>query len=330
MPYCRGRCQLAALPQVGLTRPVRWASLARIAAARGAQEVAIKIEMLRCFQAVAEHGSLTGAAEALGRTPSAISMTLRQFEDHVGAPLFESARKSRLTPLGELIRAEAARELLHYARTIDSITALARAEAGHVRLSCTPSVAQTVMPPILRGFTAARPGVSIDMRDADSDAVRRHLLEGRADIGLATLPALPGFRRELLFSDPYGVVCPAGHPLARDWPRLTWSDLAGVGFIANGLCAQIGDDAFQPILAASRLMVRNTASILSMVRSGAGVTILPQMAFAPEFGDLAFLPLADADARREVWMMTPDPGSLSPAAEALADAIRRWDLHGQR
>lgn len=284
--------------------------------------MAIKIEMLRCFQAVADHGSLTGAAEALGRTPSAISMMLRQFEDHIGAPLFVSARKSHLTPLGTLIRAEATRELLHYARTIDVIEALSRAEAGNVRLSCTPSVAQTIMPPILRSFIAARPGVRIDMRDADSDAVQRDLIEGRADIGLATLPPMPGFGRELLFSDSYGVVCPTGHPLARHRHHLTWGNLTGVDFIANGLCAQITDADFLPILAASKLMVRNTASILSMLRAGAGVTILPRLALLPEFQGFEFLPLADIGTRREVWLVTPDASSLSPAAQAMVDAIR--------
>ncbi|PVA11110.1 LysR family transcriptional regulator [Pelagivirga sediminicola] len=289
--------------------------------------MAIKIEMLRCFHAVADHGSLTGAADALGRTPSAVSMMLRQFEDHVGAPLFESTRKSRLTPLGALIRDEAARALMHHARTIDAIEALAQARAGHVRLSCTPSVAQMIMPRVLRDFIKARPGVRIDMRDADSDAVRRHLIEGRADIGLATLPILPGFRRELLFSDAYGVICPAGHPLSRTQGGVGWHDLDGAAFIANGLCAQITDPDFQPVLAASNLMLRNTASILGMVRAGAGVTVLPRMALPLDFTDLVFLPLAGTQTRREVWMVTPGPGGLSPAAEALAAAIRAADMN---
>jgi len=283
--------------------------------------MAIKIEMLRCFQAVADHGSLTGAAEVLGRTPSAISMMLRQFEDHIGAPLFESARKSRLTPLGELIRTEAARELAHYGRTIEAIEALSRAQAGNVRLSCTPSVAGSVMPAILRDFVATRPGLRIELRDTDSGTVQRDLIEGRADIGIATLPPLPGFRRELLFSDAFGVVCPAGHPLGKDWDQLTWPDLAEVDFIDNGLCTQITDADFQPILAASRLMVRSTASILSMVRAGAGVTILPELAVPPEFTDLAFFPLANSAARREVYMVRPPATEIAPAAEALAEAI---------
>lgn len=291
--------------------------------------MAIKIEMLRCFQAVADHGSLAGAAEALGRTPSAVSMMLRQFEDHIGAPLFESARKSRLTPLGTLIRAEAMRELSHFQRTIAAIEGLARAEAGNVRLSCTPSVAQTIMPPILQTYMRACPGVRIDMSDTDSATVQRDLIEDRADIGLASLAPMPGFERALLFSDPYGVVCPIAHPLAENWQELDWGDLEGIDFIANGLCQQIPDEGFRPILARSNLMVRNTASILSMVRAGAGVTILPQLAVLPEFLDLEFLPLANTRTRREVWMVTPPRAGMSPAAQALAETILAADIAAQ-
>ena len=178
----------------------------------------------------------------------------------------------------------------------------------------------------------AWPGKSIGkqlgslMRDTDSAAVQRHLIEGRADIGIASLPPLPGFQRDLLFSDPYGVVCPVGHALMQDWQQLTWADLHGVRFIANGLCSQITDTGFQPILAACNLMVRNTASLLTMVRAGAGVTILPQLAVLPEFPDLAFLPLANTEARREVWLMTLPDSSASPAVNALAQAIRDEDL----
>lgn len=288
--------------------------------------MAIKIEMLRCFASVAEHGSLTGAAETLGRTPSAISMMLSQFEDHIGAPLLESARKSRLTPLGAMIRAEALRELAHFDRTTRTIEGFARAEGGTVRLACTPSVAQTIMPPILQAYRAARPGVRIEMSDTDSATVQRDLTEERADIGIATLPHLPGFERQLLFSDPYGAVCPIDHPLSRNWAKLTWADLAGLPFIANGLCAGIPDPGFQPILAASSLFVRNTASILSMVRAGAGITILPQLAVLPDFLDLEFLPLSNTQTRREVWMLSQPSSALSPAAQALAEAIRTAEI----
>jgi DNA-binding transcriptional LysR family regulator len=292
--------------------------------------LAIKLEMLRCFHAVAKHGSLAEAAQSLGRTPSAISMMLRQFEDHIGAPLFESARKSKLTPLGRQIQAETARELNHFDRTIASIEGLSRAEMGHVRLAVTPSVAQAVMPPILQAYIKAHPSVRIEMRDADSTTIQHELEADHADIGLGSLPPMPGFDRELIFTDRFGVVCPTNHPLARNWSELTWANLEGVDFIENGLCAHIHNEEFKHILNASRLMVPNTASILSLVRAGSGVTILPELAVLPDFIDLEFLPLADQSARREVWMLTPQPPILTPAAEALAESIRQADISTPR
>jgi DNA-binding transcriptional LysR family regulator len=275
---------------------------------------------------VADHGSLAEAANALGRTSSAVSMMLKQFEDHIGAPLFESSRKSRMTPLGEMILAEASREVAHFDRTVMAIEGLSRAEQGHVRLAVTPSVAQTIMPPILQSYLKQHPGVSIEMIDADSQSVHRELVSERADIGMGTLPAINGFERHLAFTDAYGVVCPLNHPLARNRKRLGWSDLEGLNFIANGLCIHIKDEGFQPILKSSHLMVRNTASLLSLVRAGLGVTLLPELSMLQQDDELDFLPLTDSATRREVWIATPPETMLTPAARALARAIRQADF----
>jgi len=291
--------------------------------------MSIKIEMLRCFRAVVDHGSLAEAATMLGRTPSAVSMMLKQFERHVGAPLFETARKSRLTPLGQLIHAEARRELDHFDRTISAIEGLSRAELGFVRLSVTPSLAQSILPPILKRYLKDHPNVRIDMADMDSTAVHQDLQAERADIGLASIGALQGFDCHPLYSDPFGVICRRDHPLAQGRDRLTWTDLEGVDFIANGLCGQIRNEGFAPILGSARLMVRNTASLLGLVKAGVGVTLLPRLVVLPEAIDLAFLPLADVDARREVWMITQPRQMLTPAARALADAIHMARITGE-
>ncbi|MGX0877641.1 DNA-binding transcriptional LysR family regulator [Roseovarius sp. MBR-154] len=284
--------------------------------------MSIKIEMLRCFRTVADHGSLSEAAAILGRTPSAVSMMLKQFEEHIGAPLFETARKSRLTPLGELVLHEAGRGLSHFDRTLSAIEGLSRAERGHVRLAVTPSAAQVIMPPVLERFLRERPGVRIDLTDSDSATVQQDLLAERADIGLASLPPLPGLERDLILTDAFGLVCRADDPLIGNWPGHGWAALGETPFIANGLCKYISDPAFVPVLSAAPLMVRNTASILSLVRAGVGVTVLPELTVLPGSHDLAFLPLPGAGARRQLWMVTQPAHLMTPAALVLATAIR--------
>ena len=283
--------------------------------------MAIKIEMLRCFQAVVDHGRLSDAAVALGRTSSAVSMMLKQFEDHIGAPLFETTRKARLTTLGEQVYQEARRELDHFDRTVATLDGLSRSQAGYVRLAVTPSVATVILPPIIQAFLADHPGVRIEMHDMNSAAVQRELLNERADIGLASIGPAPGLERQKLFTDPFGVVCRADNRLARDWARLTWDDIAGEDFITNGLCSLITDRRFQPVLQDSRLTVPNTASLLALVRAGVGITVLPKLAVPPDFNDLVFLPMADASIRREVWMATPSRTRLSPVARDFTQAI---------
>ncbi|WP_299719051.1 LysR family transcriptional regulator [uncultured Tateyamaria sp.] len=283
--------------------------------------MAIKLEMLRCFTAVAQRGSLADAAEALGRTPSAVSMMLKQFEEHVGAPLFETARKSRLTPLGRLIYDEARREVSHFAKTVSVIEGMARSEFGYLRLAVTPSVASVVLPPVVQAFVAAHPQIQIDIRDMDSGAIADELSRDRADVGIGSLPEIDGMTRRALFSDAFGVVCRADAPLARDWDSLTWSDMADHRLISNGMCEMITDPDFQPILAGSRMRVPNLTSLLSLVREGVGITVLPRMALSQAQSDLVFLPLTDVTARRTVHMVTARPAHLAPAVQAFTALV---------
>lgn len=286
--------------------------------------MAIKIEMLRCFAAVARSGNLADAAESLGRTPSAISMMLKQFETHLGASLFESERKSRLTALGRYALGEAMRELDHFERTVTSIESFARSDSGFVRVAAVPSVAEAILPEVARGFLRDRPGVRIDIRDMDSVAVLRELERERVDFGLATgVGARPDIDREALFSDAFGVVCRADHPLADDHLPLNWNALAAWPFIANGLCGHIADEGFQRVFAASQLIVRSTTSLLALVRAGVGVTVLPRLVVQSAERELVFLPVADTDARRRIDILSRAHAGLSPAAQSFIDAVRR-------
>ena len=177
------------------------------------------------------------------------------------------------------------------------------------------------MPPIVARFRAEQPHVHVEMRDMDSAAVVAALRADEADIGLASAGPAPDLERAPLFSDPFGLVCPADHPLAAR-ESCAWADLADTAFIANGLCTLIPDEGLGPILAGAGLTVPNTTSLLALVRAGMGVTILPRLAAAGD-GALAFVPLAGVATRREVHLLTRPHRNLAPAARAFAAAVRR-------
>lgn len=284
----------------------------------------IKIDMLRCFVAVAESGNLADAAERLGRTPSAVSMMLKQFEEHLNAPLFESERKSRLTALGAFTLDQATRELEHFERTIAAIDHFSKAKAGFVRVAAVPSVAEAVLPIVVRDFLRDHPGVQIDIRDMDSAAVLRELDRERVDLGLATASGAGAeIVREELFSDAFGVICRPDHPLAEEPAPIEWPALDPWPFIANGICQHITDEHFQKIFVGSRLMVRNTTSLLALVRAGVGVTVLPRLAIERAENTLRFLPVADPSARRRIDVLRRNHNKPTPADLAFEAAIRR-------
>lgn len=283
--------------------------------------MAIKIEMMRCFQAVADRGNLASAAEALGRTPSAVSMMLSHLEDEIGAPLFEAPRKSRLTPLGRMILTEVRAALQHFDRRVRAIESMARADVGLVRLAVTPSVAAAVLPAIVAAFCRAHPSVQIEMRDMDSASAIREIRAERADIAVATAgSATDDMTCRPLFDDAFGLVCHSGHPLAGR-ARFGWRDLVDETFIANGLCRLIADPEFAPIVETARLAVPNTTSLLALVRAGLGVSVLPRLAVPANDADLAFIAHESGALRREIHLVTPPHRHLPPAARAFCEAI---------
>lgn len=275
--------------------------------------MALTVDMLRCFQAVARHGSLAEAAAVLGRTPPAVSVMLRNFEERVGAPLFETTRKARLTPLGKSIYKTIQAHLEEFDRVQSVIEGAAKAEAGRVRLAVTPTVATALMPQVVNEFSRAYPKVLIEVHDMDSAAVRRELERERADIGIATMSKLNGFERKRLISDELGLLCSSEHPLAARETPLTWKAIEQHKFISNGLCGLIDAPEFRPILENSVLSVSNHASLLAFIRANVGVTVLPQLAIPMKDNDLVFQPMPGKTQERMLYLFHQPSRMVSPA-----------------
>lgn len=288
--------------------------------------MSIKLEMLRCFEVVAKSGSLIDAAEKLGRTPSAVSMMLKQFEEIVGQPLFETARKSKLSPFGEMVYREAKRELDSFDRTIDTIENMIRGNKGLVRLAVTPSVATIILPKLIKSFVAFYPDVGIDVRDMDSESVRTEMEAGRADIGIATTSPISGMEQKVLFSDRFGVVCTEDDPLTENKSGIAWEQLVSRPFISNGLCKLIEDEEFTPILASSRLSVPNTASLIALVKAKVGITLLPRLAIPVDVTGLKYLPVTDCETQRHVSVISKPARSLLPTVQAFLGEINKLRL----
>ncbi len=197
----------------------------------------IRLEALRTLVTVAENGNIKDAADRLHRTPSAVSMTLKQTEDRLGGPLFESDRKQTLSSLGQLVYDRAVVLLRDYDRAMEVIATHAGARAGKLRLAAVPSVAVNLVPMALQAFVKSRPGLEIELFDTDSTEVHHLVESGQADIGFAGRPREGASLNFVpLFTDPFRVICRANTDLAAKSQAVEWRDLAAQDFIQNEAC----------------------------------------------------------------------------------------------
>lgn len=263
----------------------------------------IKLETLRTFCTVAQTGNLTEAANRLGRTQSAVSMTLKQLEEHLGRKLFQGERKAQLSALGEQVFEQALKQVREYDETIQGIEGAARSRYGQIRIASVPSVAAVVFPAVTEHMTRQFPGLKIELRDTHTAQILDALLTGRIDIGIASgHHSLNGIEAIPLFRDQFGMVASVEHPLALSPQVPTLEDVVTPKFVRNALCDLIQSPAFLEAVQKSDVTIQNTLSLIAMVQTGDWVTILPRTVtrFLP--ADTVFRPIADLADQRDVYL----------------------------
>lgn len=175
-------------------------------------------DLLRSFVLVAEGGSVTRAAQRVGRTQSAVSMQLRRLEEALGHNLLtRTARGMAPTPRGAWLL-ERARALLVLN---DEIVATLRAPpmVGTVRLGTPDDYALNWLPGILARFAEAYPAVELDVTCMNSDVLADRLAAGALDMTLLTEGhEPPGMASRPLWRGPLRWVGSPRHALHRRDP----------------------------------------------------------------------------------------------------------------
>lgn len=145
----------------------------------------LDLDVLRTFVAIAETGSFTTAANAVYRTPSAVSMQIKKLEDILGRSVFaRDARSVTLTTDGEM--------LLGYARRLLAINREAVAKfiipdiVGVVRLGSPDDYGERILPHVLKRFAQSHPSIAVDVVIDQSVNLRRRMDDRALDITLLT------------------------------------------------------------------------------------------------------------------------------------------------
>ena len=145
----------------------------------------IDTTLLRAFVAAAETGGMTSAARLVNLTQAAVSQQVKRLEDTFGRQLFERDRRGlRLTPSGERLLVRARRLLA----LNDEVWALMTAPdfTGEVRLGVPHDIVGPYMPPVLKSFDQAWPGVRVSLDCRTSVNLLRALERREVDLILTT------------------------------------------------------------------------------------------------------------------------------------------------
>lgn len=229
---------------------------------------------------IAESGSISGAAEKLHLTPSAASHSLNSVEHNAGFLLFNRERGGvTLTREGE--------HLLPYFRAIlgaeialeEEIMLLNSVEKGKISIGVFNSVCENWLPDILRSFHSKYPKVEVQIVEGGYPTIEAMLLEGKLDMGFASLPTHDKFNTIPLIQDQLMCVVPPDYvPENKDY--ITAKELQGMDLLLSQPCCD--RDSMKFIIdnkLNERLRHKFTleSSAISLVESGMGFTIIPEL-----------------------------------------------------
>ncbi|WP_372873652.1 LysR family transcriptional regulator [Pseudomonas sp.] len=234
----------------------------------------LQIDWLKCFVAVVDSGSLTGAAPEVHRSQSAVSMQLKKLETALGRQLLiRGPRHLQLTTDGQT--------LLGYARRMLDLHAEALAAfhgeelTGRLRLGVPDDYAAKYLTPVLKRFAPRHGGVEIELNCEQSTALIPRIGNGELDLALVSRDH--SRRGTLLFREPMVWVGSAQFELWRRDPlpiAVYESTSMARGSAINSLALQ--GRRYRVVYNSSSL-----AGQIAAVESGLAVAVLTQCS-APE------------------------------------------------
>ena len=238
------------------------------------------IQKYLAFVKTVECGSFTRAAGVLNYSQSGISRMIGDLEREWQVTLLERGKSGvRLTSEGTRLLPYAKRVCSEYEKLQAEVDEINGLKSGLIRIGTFSSVATHWLANIIREFQKEYPGIDYELILGDYTEIETWIEEGRVDCGFLRLPARKELEAVFLEQDRLLVVLPEGHPLAA-LEKIPVSALCGEPFmlLEKGAKAEVSE-----IFERSGLSPRvhfttwDDYAIMSMVESGLGISILPEL-----------------------------------------------------
>ncbi|PCJ94667.1 MAG: LysR family transcriptional regulator [Hyphomicrobiales bacterium] len=292
----------------------------------------IETNQLRCFIAVAEELHFNRAALRLNMTQPPLSRQIQLLETRIDCKLFiRTSRSVVLTEAGKSFLNDARRilRLLENAQKAAKDISLGR--SGILRCGFTAVTANKFLPQLISNMKADIPNSTLDLKEMVSLRQITALDSGDLDVGLLRPLVDPRkYQDRLVSRERLMLAIPAGHPLgAREFAR--WRDLDGVDFIMyDSVESKYFHDLLTVFLARKHVRpnivqrLTQIHSMLSLVRAGVGVAVVPESARILDVADVEYREFADQSSPYAelfiVWRET-NQNPLIPIVVDIAEAL---------
>ncbi len=290
----------------------------------------INLQRTAMFVAVADTGSFTAAAEAMGLTKAVVSFNIRQLEDELGVTLLlRSTRRLTLTEAGRLFHQRSVALLKDAERLKDDVRANHAGLTGELRITTTPEYGSQVVVPLLAEFSQQHPDLRV--RHVSS-SLHADLISERFDVAIR-LGTLADSRYHAALITQFTIFPVATPGWLRNHPVESLEQLAKADWIiherlASPLRWQVNDACGEPatleIKKAPRLFADSAQALMAFALAGCGVALLPEwlVRHALDDGKLVSVLPEYTFARQGIYAVYPDAPHVPAKVRTFIDFMR--------
>ncbi|MEU1668825.1 LysR family transcriptional regulator [Streptomyces sparsogenes] len=293
----------------------------------------LSLDRLRTLYAVSRHGSVSGAAEGLHVTTSAVSQQLAKLERETGQQLLaKNGRGVRLTDAGRLLADHAARILSQVELAQSDLEAQRGQAVGELLMGAFPTAVRGIFPAALSRLRVEHPQLRAGLQEMEPDESVPAVVRGDIDLAVVVdwynkpLPMPDGLVKAPLLDDPVDVAMPADHPLAdretvdpEEFANDEWISWPKGGFCFDWLMITLRGKGVEPRISHT---AREHHTQLALIAAGLGVAVVPRLGRGAVPEGVRVVPVRHHTMRRHVYAVWRVDADRRPSIRAAVDVLR--------
>ena len=293
---------------------------------------------LQYFAVVAEHRHLGRAAEALGLSQPALSMSLRRLERFMQTKLVQRTSKGvDLTLSGEAVFAHARRLRLSVEDISREVADLSEGRAGHLRIGAGGTTALHVVPTSCVALMKEAPKVSVKVVIGERTAMLAAVSNAELDVVVTTSggPSYENLHEDYLYDEEFVVYASASHRLARrkqvmlaDLTRERWALTPATNFARRELNRLFEERGLPPPVIAAETTNLPTLHHLVAASELLGFNSRQAVRYASAHNSIVQLRAKELSATRRVGVIYRKAAYLSPAARRFIEIVKATGKRG--